>query len=305
MLASTCDVPAKAVFTCDQEIEREQVLTRPRPNGGGGALLPLSEARIASVEVDYDKLTGGHFQRQSASRRRGDVVRDAEEFPVAWACGHLRRRLAQGMPTLSNDAADAAALLCAANLRRLVAVWGHHPRFTVLGQTFRGAKSFHHNAALFAVADYLFQQGNRIGLAIPIGNGARTPDLYTRIGRAGKLHVEVKAPQALHWPGATASDVQTITAIVKKQLHGSRGQLSRRQRGVLVISTGITDPGFGDRLQAGIAQALASKGYNYRGVAAIVGMAPLATFPFELSGLGCRMIPVRNPAYDGVNPVGL
>ncbi len=95
---------------------------------------------------------------------RGHVI---AKHPLVWSCLHLRRQLSEEVIDFSS-AEDTFALACTLVFQHFLKAWGHHPRFLEIGRTFGPEYSFHHNIALFLTASYLYEAGNRVGLAIPV-----------------------------------------------------------------------------------------------------------------------------------------
>lgn len=306
LLGTPVVVAEQTVVTCDTEIEIEQSRTRPKK------FLPenisLDFDLVDQVEGDFGRLIGENaLQKQRSSVRRamkhGDL--GAEEFPLAWACVWLRERLLKGASPLSLDAPAVAAITSLLAFRHFTAAWGHHPRFSTIGQSFAGARIFHHNIAQFAAASYLFDHGNRIGLAIPEGGSQRTADLYTRLTPGEIFHIEAKAPLALQWPNVEPAGRQAIGRIVLNALSSAKGQLNRRKKGVLVVAANTYRSGFDQRFREAIESLIHAKGRDYRGVAAVVGVVPLLAAegsPLRLTH-GYAFVPIRNPHFDGENPV--
>lgn len=99
-----------------------------------------------------------------------------------------------------------------------------------------------------------------------------------------------------------------ISKAVTSALENSRHQINSKRKGVLVISSSLMHPELPDILEAELSKALASKGRNRSGVAAIVSVSPLSaglkqgpkglefgtTYAFRVS---------KNPHFAGANPV--
>ena len=105
--------------------------------------------------------------------------------------------------------------------------------FEEFGRVFSGCRSFHHNVSQLTAATILVQTGNRVGLAAAVGSGVRTPDMYVNFAENGRLHIEVKAPEALQWASTVKLDDLRIAKILKHQLEHS--QINSQNPGILVI----------------------------------------------------------------------
>lgn len=298
---TTVEVPSGIILTSDQEVEKQSELTKPRTIDGS---FQLSEAGISEIEKEYDRWSNGALVKQTLSVRRAMSAghSGASEFPFAWACQYLRRRLDEGgaMPTLKADRVSLRALL---GFNHFIRSWGHHPRLPEIGRSFAGASSFWHNINQLAVASYLSARGNNVGIGLTTTNGQPSADLYLRIDSLNKLHIEVKAPAALHWPTADAPNSRLIEKVTAKSLRSAAGQLNRGRRGVLVLGTCLDQPNFESDLAEGIQKALRSKGRDHRGVAAVSGVTSNLHALHNRYSIVFQFSSHANPHYDGDNPV--
>lgn len=305
LLGSTVYARSGVAITCDQEIARTVDDTAPRMTGHPD--FELSVDGLARIEAQYDALIGGRLasQQKSLLRYPVDDRTGVLEFPFAWATGHLRKTLLRGTIDFSK-AETATALAWIEAFRHVTSIWGHHPRFASTATTL--AASFLHTIPQLIVAAYLCEAGNRVGLAASGGTGTPVPDLYIR-HRVGEIfHIEVKAPKLLQWCPSMDLVGPAISKAVTSALENSRHQINSKRKGVLVISSSLMHPELPDILEAELSKALASKGRNRSGVAAIVSVSPLSaglkqgpkglefgtTYAFRVS---------KNPHFAGENPV--
>lgn len=305
LLGSTVIARAGVAMTCDQEIARSRADTAPRT--AGHPSFELSIGGLDRMEAQYDALIGGRLasQQRSLSRYPLDDPAGVLEFPFAWATAHLRKTLLCGSVDLSK-AETATALAWIEAFRHVTSIWGHHPRFALTASTL--AASFLHTVPQLIVAAYLYEAGNRVGLATSGEKGTPIPDLYVR-QRVGEIfHIEVKAPRALQWCPSKSLSVPDISKAVMSALENSRHQINSKRKGVLVISSSLMHPDIPDVVEAELNRVLKSRGRNRSGVAAIVSISPVSagltkrseglefgtTYAFRVS---------KNPHFVGENPV--
>ena len=132
---------------------------------------------------------------------------------------------------------DGTALIEIHTLLALVERWQNHPDIDALIHVLSLREEYPHTSLLLSFASYLEDAGNVVEF-VPTAS-ERTPDLRLRFGYWDWMNLEVKAPMALFRPrqpiGSADQAYNLIAQTVKKARTGSRGQLARAHRGVLVI----------------------------------------------------------------------
>jgi hypothetical protein len=117
--------------------------------------------------------------------------------------------------------------------------WRHHPAYAHLLKTLSDGTEVQHTIMLLAVASYLVDAGNGVGIVFRQSN-QRIPDLWVSPIVTEHLNLEVKTPTELRGPRKTtitrADAEKLISRLLKKAASGGSGQLDQRRSGVLVIA---------------------------------------------------------------------
>lgn len=304
LLGSTVNKPDGVILTCDQEIKREIEATAPRKSTYSPA---LSEEGLKSVVAKYNEIVGDKFAQQRKIVERLGMP-SIKTFPLAWAIVHLEKCLLTGVIDIRRSE-TLTALMWLHMFFHVVGVWQHHPRFSSVAKGLGKPKSFLHTASQLIVTAYLYQAGNRVGLALEDKKGEPNPDLYINgIGR-DKTYLEVKAPEALQWGGKNDISVEQIETTVRNCIKRSSDQINRTHRGVLIISSSLISDFFPQLLEISIQKELQSKGHNHKSLSAVIGISPMN---LDITGQGGSNMQFNcqfsfsvtlNKHFDGKNPI--
>ncbi len=302
LLNSTVNIPDGVILTCDHEIRRQLEFAAPRP---GSFPLDLSEDGIRDLVEQYDQLIGGKFALQREKIERSGA-NGARELPFAWAVVHLERCIrADNLNLKHPDTVTAVTWL--SMFRYVNGIWGHHPRFQVVGRDLGKPNSFLHTASQFITAAYLFQVGNLIGFSIEDEHGKPNPDLYIKIGLGYRFFLEVKSPKYLQYGSCNIVVKKLIEKTLKNCIKKSSGQINRSHRGILIISSSYMSHSFRSNFQDEINNCLRAKGRDHKYLAAVVGISPEIKFS-TVNGIlkyeaAFHFSVTPNDHYDGKNPV--
>ena len=116
--------------------------------------------------------------------------------------------------------------------------WRHHPAYPHLLKTLADGTEVQHTIMLLAVASYLVDAGNGVGIVFRQSN-QRIPDLWLTPSVTERLNLEVKTPTELRGPRKTTitgyEGDKLISRLLKKAASGGSGQLDQRHSGTLAI----------------------------------------------------------------------
>jgi hypothetical protein len=187
--------------------------------------------------------------------------------------------------------------------------WKHHPYWTRMVSALDA--EYQHTIITLAAASFLVDAGN--GVTFLETASGRTPDLLLVIAPQQRAALEIKAPQALHnrtveLTSAAANTI--ISSAVKKAKTGKKGQLARKQPGILVIGGFALSEAELDLLNKAATEYLKNatkKGLHSHIIAVSVmsmGTMPEATLKGpqspEISISGTLSVRVaKNPGYSG------
>lgn len=304
LIGSTVQQNANVTCTCDQELAMESAETHPRPAETGS--LDVSQDGLGALATELDLLSGGRFTPclESAERALSHGQRYFRENPLAWAIRYLSRQLDNGTLQMHEDTLVAIGLI--EGYRHVLSRWRHHAHFSYLAQEL--CSSFHHTLSQLIAASYLSDHGNKIAFNPPMPGAGRSADLYVRLSATEKLHLEVKAPEAIEWPNELDGRPK-MKRIVEKCLSGARGQIGTSNPGVLIIASSCIKGGFFEDFEKAIHTTLRNNGTRHRGVAA-VAMVGLSELSFQTTGSNSsdfsvvyRVVIAKNPHYIEDNPV--
>ncbi|MGK9235647.1 hypothetical protein KXS07_03900 [Inquilinus limosus] len=304
-LSDTAESYEDLALTCHQEIQRVNRLMGPRsapPN------TPVTADTIENLISEYNIWSGNSFDSQLASVQRAVAAGHLgySEFPFAWACLRLRRAVSERSVDLRNPL-DAIALRAVLSFGEVAQAWGHHPRIHEIGRSLVGAGTFWHNVIQLAVAAYLFSIGNPVNINLAATDGTRVSDLYIRSSVNSRLGLEIKTPSGLCWPADATIKQAEIERIVNKQLKSAKGQINKRNNGVLIIGSVLVGTDISDKLGYAIQKILNSKGRDHRGVAAVIGFSSAASAFIksnrQLFSIKYKFATATNPHYLGDNPI--
>jgi hypothetical protein len=129
---------------------------------------------------------------------------------------------------------DARAVTEVDALLLILKRWRHHPYWRRMVGALDA--EYQHTIITMAAASFLVDAGN--GVRLLETSSARTPDLQLVTAPQQRAALEIKAPQALHSRTVELTPAEAnriITSAVKKAKTGKKGQLARKQPGLLVI----------------------------------------------------------------------
>lgn len=255
LIKGTVDMVGKAAaISCDEEIARVQAnKCQPPPHDG----LDISPDMLAAVTQEVDLWTNGAFSDALSSARRARASGNElfTRCPLAWAVDRVTEALRGG--AIDIDGHDAAALLYLEQWRHFSVRWKHHPLFKeVIAPAL--CNEYHHTIALLVCCTYLEEHGNSIGITFTPGEVGKSPDLYINASPNQRVSIEIKAPDALHWPKPLPNQAE-IERRVEEQLKAAAKQLTGNAGGVVVIGTNHVDPNLAGRVRAAI-ESLAARG---------------------------------------------
>lgn len=243
-----------AAFSCDQEIARVRVnKCQPPPHEA----LDISSEMLSSVTQEIDLWTNGAFSEALSSTRRARASGNDlfMRCPLAWAVDRISAALRLG--SIDLDGHDAAALLYLEQWRHLSVRWKHHPLFReVIAPAL--CNEYHHTIAMLLCCTYLEEHGNDVGITYTPGETGKSPDLYINASPSHRVSIEIKAPDALHWPKAVPEQAD-IERRVEEQLKAAAKQITGNAGGIVVIGTNHVDPSLAGRVRDAI-EKLAARG---------------------------------------------
>src|SRR5262249_10160960 len=132
------------------------------------------------------------------------------------------------------DGGQLAELIATVSLFRR---WRQHPAWPHLVATLAGDTEGQHSVMLLAVASYLADTGNPVGIVFHQGSG-RISDMWTEPVLGKRLNIEIKTPIRFRTPlkPLSAEDMyETIARLVNKSASSRRGQLAPEHSGLLAI----------------------------------------------------------------------
>lgn len=117
--------------------------------------------------------------------------------------------------------------------------WKNHPAWKQLVSNLQSETDVHHSHILLAVASYLCDSGNGVGLVFEERPGQRIADLWVRPSLVERLDVEIKTPLGFRGPlGSPLSDdvaQRIVERHVKKAASAKSGQLNTDFSGIVAF----------------------------------------------------------------------
>src|SRR5262249_39818422 len=151
--------------------------------------------------------------------------------------------------------------------------WRNHPAYPHLLKTLADGQEVQHTIMLLAVASYLADAGNGVGIVFRQSN-RRMPDLWLTPRLTERLNLEVKTPTELRGPRnttITGNDAEKlISRLLKKAASGESGQLDQRHSGTLAIGGFHLDSRSFDILVRAATRVLASQSSQKQHLAALL-----------------------------------
>jgi hypothetical protein len=130
--------------------------------------------------------------------------------------------------------------------------WRQHPAWGHLVTSLTGDTEAQHSVMLLAVASYLTDTGNPIGIVFRQGGG-KIPDMWVEPVLDTRLNIEIKTPVHFRAPKerpTVDSMCETIARLVNRYASSRRGQLAPEHSGVLAIGAFHLGQGAFDELCA-------------------------------------------------------
>lgn len=153
--------------------------------------------------------------------------------------------------------------------------WRHHPAYPNLLKTLADGQEVQHTIMLLAVASYLIDAGNGVGIVFRQSN-QRIPDLWLTPSITEHLNLEVKTPTEIRGPRKstiTGSEAEKlILRLLKKAASSGSGQLDQRHSGTLAIGGFHLDSRSFDILVRAATRVLASQSSRKQHLAALLIM---------------------------------
>jgi len=153
--------------------------------------------------------------------------------------------------------------------------WRHHPAYQHLLKTLTDGAEVQHTIMLLAVASYLSDAGNGVGIVFRQSN-QRIPDLWLSPSLTERLNLEVKTPTELRGPRKTTitsyEAEKLISRLLKKAASSGSGQLDQRHSGTLAICGFHLGPRSFDVLARAAPRVLASQSSRKQHLAALLVM---------------------------------
>ena len=151
--------------------------------------------------------------------------------------------------------------------------WRHHPAYTHLLKTLADGPEVQHTIMVLAVASYLADAGNGVGIVFRQDN-QRIPDLWVTPSVTERLNLEVKTPTELRGPRTTTITSDDAEKLISRQLKkaasSGSGQLDQHYSGILAIGGFHLGPRSFDILVHAATRVLASQSSRKKHLAAVL-----------------------------------
>ena len=213
----------------------------------GGLTLGTSSPNLTTenfdrLAQDLERLLGSHYSKLRARHERGKTssTPPKEVNRILYLIDYAREvaRKLDGYDGISELILDANLISEILLYQEVFQRWENHPEWPTLVQTLVSPQGVQHNVMLLAVAGYLVDLGNYVGL-VPSTEPGRIPDVWIQTSLVEKVEVEVKSPRDFHGPLQRAMDhdmtVQRIQQLFDDAASTKRGQLDPTASGILAI----------------------------------------------------------------------
>lgn len=161
--------------------------------------------------------------------------------------------------------------------------WSNHPVWPRLVTSLLNETEVQHSVMLLAVASYLADAGNGIGL-VGDTEGGRIADLWAEPTILERLEVEVKTPQELRGPRVAPLTIEDAVRLIERQVNRAasttRGQLRPEYSGILAIGGYHLGSGMLDMLETAGRTVLSRQAHRKGHLAGLV----VAELSYELMG---------------------
>lgn len=295
------------VITCDQEIASVKKNTRPNKTPAGN--FGLSVEDLDAITQELNDLSGGSFSKPIKAARnaveRGHMYHNKN--PLAWAIEFIKYQL--NSKCLNMHEGTLVAMSIILGYRDNIHRWKKHAHIRHIAKDYCSA--FHHTQTQLVAANYLSDHGNNIALNPPPQNTkGRFADLYVRVSFSAKekVYIEIKTPQEVGWPNQMTS-IKKMKKVVESCLSKAKGQIGRKNPGILIVGTTCLSPGFLNFFEKAVESVLRKKGRSYSGVAGIgiVGLNEMSLGNKGASSLNFsasyKINVVKNVHYFKENPI--
>jgi hypothetical protein len=255
LLGSSVDTTARPVMCVGQQaLDGYEVET-----GRGQPAVPVEiSAQGLRDAADYAaELLGEHYDALLEADERG------RSSPTPPARRHRLIELiryARGATTLLDQQRFRARIDLDGNmLSELVTVvslfrrWSEHPMWAKLVATLTHETEVQHSLMVLAVASYLVDAGNGVGI-VGAASAGRIADLWAEPSLLERLDVEVKTPQDLRGPRESPLQLDEAVRVVERQVKKAastrHGQLKPDGSGILALGAYHLGEGATDLLKA-------------------------------------------------------
>jgi len=188
--------------------------------------------------------------------------------------------------------------------------WRNHPAWPQLVNGLASDSEGQHSLMLLAVASFLCDAGNGVGLVFQRRSG-RIPDLWIEPSLVERLNIEVKTPIALRGPRALHLSQTEAEGVITRQVDRAassrRGQLDTRYSGLLAIGAFHLRSSEVEQLVAAAERVLARQENRKSHLAGvIISVHSFATQTVGIQGIAQSQVSpslenrlVRHPGYRG------
>jgi hypothetical protein len=315
-------VPTSMTLTDDfvlgdrEQLEQQDALSRPAPVPA--APMVVSEATLAALAADYDRMTGGRMtgdqmtgghmtggrlaaDREAMRPDRVDLATSLPPLPLAWAFEQLAPNLDRpGWWCLAQEP-DAVAALQLGAFQQFSAVWSRHPMFGAMVASVVAGGFSTHAMAVFAAAQSLAASGNRVRFTEPAPGQTMIDSFHLETGPTEPLPVVVRRFDRFDWPGPPALEQAAVRAAAIDAMIASQSRITPRHPGILVLSVGAVQRQKDPVIITGLAQTLADRWRKHKGLVGVAVILP-KIFPTTRSDqvtFGWTFLPDANPRYAG------
>jgi hypothetical protein len=305
-LSGTINLADRVAISCPQEVARVKAVNSPRPEEDSN--LSLTAESLNSFATELEIWTDGAVGRIEASieraRKAGNLDYATVHAPLVWAFAQVRSALSRRSLNLSGP--DQIAISYLQIYQKVKEEWRHHPLFPAIARSF--CHDFHHSITTLAIASYLSENGNHVGITDATAHSGKSPDLFVNTARSERLSLEIKCPRSFFWPSDPPDDAELFRRI-DKELKGARAQLTGGAGGVVVLGAGHQIASFDAAFRACV-RSMVERQRVSRRICAIVSVS---FFGASFSGVhagrpmvssGATVDVVLNPRFKAPNPIG-
>lgn len=204
--------------------------------------LMISEKNLLDLAQKAIELLGDEYEKLAASDCRGllSPTPPPRRHRIVELIAHAQN-LAEVYSNTGSGLAKPADAVLLTELMAIVGLfdrWKNHPAYAQLLATLKSDVDVPHTVMTLAVASYLADAGNGVGIVHEDGAG-RIPDIQLLATLNTPAEVEIKAPTTLYGPfprdPSGRAVEKKIKSLVKDAASAKRGQLDASGSGLLVI----------------------------------------------------------------------